>query len=188
MNRLLLYTSFLLFLSCNQKSEKVETKHQLYKRDPLLNTYKYDGYFYCYVDFGPAFLTPSRITIIHENRKTDTGAIKFTLYQRSEDDNNWTIQHRDSAILNKQELKEFFKHFDTISMLKIKPNFEMGLDGVGVNITCYLDTSKNEFNFWSPIKGTKENKMSNHLISLCEKKFTQQNEKEYLKALKEYFQ
>jgi len=167
---------FILFVglltSCSNKTNKVDA------------TLADVSYFAYYADFGPAFMPSCRISIIKNDK---IGQIKLTVFNFRDTSRTLRINYVDSVVLTESDFKYFFNTLDTISLMKMKSDSSMGFDGIGVNNTCYQDSIKNAFYFWSPNKGSKEHKIVEAVIGLSRQKFTAMKCQEYFESLEQYF-
>jgi hypothetical protein len=172
MKRLLIILFVGLLTSCSNTTNKVD----LTSADA--------NYFAYYVDFGPSFMPSCRISII---KKDKIGQLKLTVYNFRDTSRTLRINYADSVELTESDLKYFFNTLDTISLMEMKSDSSMGLDGIGVHNTCYQDSIKNAFYFWSPNKGSKEHKIVEAVIGLSRQKFTAMKYQEYFESLEQYF-
>lgn len=172
MNRLFIILFFGLLAGCSNKTS------QFY--EILVNA----NYFAYYVDFAPSFMPSCRISIIKKDR---IGQIKLTVYNFIDTSGTTRINYVDSVELTESDFKYFFNTLDTISLMKMKSDSSIGLDGIDVNNTCYKDSIKNTFYFWSPNKGSKEHKIVEAVVGLSRQKFTAMIYQEYFESLEQYF-
>ncbi|MCB9174367.1 MAG: hypothetical protein H6589_07145 [Flavobacteriales bacterium] len=172
MKRLFIILFVGLLTSCSNTTNKVDS------------TSVDANYFAYYADFGPSFMPSCRISII---RKDKIGQIKLTVYNFRDTSRTLRINYADSVELTESDFKYFFNTLDTISLMKMKSDSSMGFDGIGVHNTCYQDSIKNSFYFWSPNKGSKEHKIVEAVIGLSRQKFTAMKYQEYFESLEQYF-
>jgi hypothetical protein len=146
------------------------------------NWYNKDNFIY-YIDFYPAFLHPCRIEI---TKKEQLGQIKLIIFNVLIGSDKLYPILSDSALLNNADFKEF-SMLDTISLISMKSNVSIGLDGIGVKNFYCQDTMQNNFYFWSPQKGMPEHKIVEVIIGLLRKKFTSLKHQEYIEQLEQYY-
>lgn len=172
MKRLLIILFLGLLAGCSGKTSKV---------DKTLADVKYFAY---YTDFSPSFMPSCRISII---KKGEIGQLKLIVYNFRDTSRTLRVAYADSVVLKDSDFNYFFNTLDSISLMTMKTDSSMGLDGIGVQNTCYQDTIKNTFYFWSPNKGSKEHKIVEAVIGLTRQKFTSMKQQEYFESLEQYF-
>lgn len=133
-----------------------------------------------YTKFSPAFLHSCKISI---SKKNNIGQIKLTVFNFL--DTN--LSFSDSAVLSASDFNFFFRKLGSISLMKMKSNRSMALDGIGVHNTYLQDNRKNQFYFSSPIKGSKEHQIVEAVIGLSQFDLTDTKSQEYLESLEQYF-
>ena len=158
--------------SCSNKTSQFD--------ETLVNA----NYFAYYADFAPSFMPSCRISIIKKDR---IGQIKLTVFNFIDTSGTTRINYVDSLELTESDFKYFFNTLDTISLMKMKSDSSIGLDGIVVNNTCYKDSIKNTFYFWSPNKGSKEHKIVEAVVGLSRQKFKAIKYQEYFESLEQYF-
>ena len=169
---LLIIIIFGLLTSCSDKTNKTD------KTLADIHDFTY------YVDFSPSFMYSCRISII---KKDQIGQIELTTYDSRDASGNLKISYEDNVVLTESDFKYFFNTLDTISLVKMKSDNSMGVDGITVHNSYYQDTIKNTFDFWSPRKGSKEHKIVEAVIGLSRQKFTKIKYQEHFESLEQYF-
>ena len=135
-----------------------------------------------YTKFSPAFFNSCKISI---SKKNNRGQIKLTVFNFIDTTRN--LSFSDSAVLSASDFNFFFHKLGTISLMKMKSNRSMALDGIGVHNTYLQDNRKNQFYFSSPNKGSKEHQIVEAVIGLSKRKLTKTNAQEYFESLEQYF-
>ena len=105
-------------------------------------------------------------------------------------DTTEVISFADSATLTKDDINYFFTAVDSLSVLKMKsPEYPGGTDGITVYNNITLDTSRNEFKFWSPRRNRnpQEHKLVEAILALSRRKFAMLKQQEYFESLEQYF-
>jgi hypothetical protein len=132
--------------------------------------------------FSPAFFNSCQISI---SRKNNIGQLKLTVYNFIDTTENFSFS--DSAVLSASDFNFFFHKLGSISLMKMKSNRSMALDGIGVQNTYLQDIHKNSFYFSSPNKGSKEHQIVEAVFYLSKRKLTKKNAQEYFESLEQYF-
>ncbi len=132
--------------------------------------------------FSPAFFNSCQISI---SRKNNIGQLKLTVYNFIDTTENFSFS--DSAVLSASDFNFFFHKLGSISLMKMKSNRSMALDGIGVQNTYLQDIHKNSFYFSSPNKGSKEHQIVEAVFDLSKRKLTKKNAQEYFESLEQYF-
>ena len=149
-------------------------------KDELTSTES--DYFEYHMKFSPAFFNSCKISI---SKKNNRGQIKLTVFNFIDTTRN--LSFSDSAVLSASDFNFFFHKLGTISLMKMKSNRSMALDGIGVHNTYLQDNRKNQFYFSSPNKGSKEHQIVEAVIGLSKRKLTKTNAQEYFESLEQYF-
>lgn len=136
-------------------------------------------------DFYPSFMPSSKFDIAIRNGE---GRIKLGVYHYI--DTTEVISFADSATLTKDDINYFFTAVDSLPVLKMKsPEYPGGTDGITVYNNITLDTSRNEFKFWSPRRNRnpQEHKLVEAILGLSRRKFATLKQQEYFESLEQYF-
>jgi hypothetical protein len=166
--------SFLLFLGIQTNCSNKTTKNEV--KPAQATNFEY------HTKFSPAFFNSCQISI---SRKNNIGQLKLTVYNFIDTTGNSSFS--DSAVLSASDFNFFFHKLGSISLMKMKSNRSMALDGIGVQNTYLQDTHKNGFYFSSPNKGSKEHQIVEAVIGLSKRKLTKKNAQEYFESLEQYF-
>jgi hypothetical protein len=118
-------------------------------------------------------------------KSNKSGQFKLTIFDYA--DSTLIISMQDSINLNKNDLNIFFSALGKIDLLKIKTNNNQGLDGIEVRNFVSDKSSRNEFYFWSPNKGSQEHRIVEALLELSRAAFTDIKHIEYFESLEQYF-
>lgn len=135
-------------------------------------------------EFAPSFLSPCTISI---TTKDNGGLIKLLTYKYG--NNSKTVSLADSANLSPADLDFFFTKLDSVPVLNMVTNKQLGLDGITVYNTVLKDGISNKFEFWSPRKtqNPQEHKVVEAVLGLARRTLTAQKEQEYFESLEQYF-
>lgn len=135
-----------------------------------------------YTKFSPAFFNSCKISI---SKKNNRGQIKLTVFNFIDTTRN--LSFSDSAVLSASDFNFFFHKLGSISLMKMKSNRSMALDGIGVYNMYFQDNRKNQFYFSSPNKGSKEHQIVEAVIGLSQLNLKDTKSQEYLESLEQYF-
>ena len=105
-------------------------------------------------------------------------------------DTTEVLTFADSATLTKHDINYFLTAVDSLPVLKMKsPEYPGGTDGITVYNNITLDTSRNEFKFWSPRRdrNPQEHKLVESILGLSRRKFATLKQQEYFESLEQYF-
>jgi hypothetical protein len=150
------------------------------------------------LDFAPSFIAPCKVTIFC---KPDSNRIEFTIYK---DINNGDMGLKTQAALARTDLntlEDFLKNYqfsknswrdklgtDTIVFEgKTMVVNTGGLDGITVNGSFTQNNDGREFSFWSPRKGSENNKLVKLIFTLLCKSFPEEKIINYIEQLEGYF-
>jgi hypothetical protein len=173
-NLILKRLPFLFFFGLLTNCSNTTTKNEVISTE--------SEYFEYHTKFSPAFFNSCQISI---SRKNNIGQLKLTVYNFIDTTENSSFS--DSAVLSASDFNFFFHKLGSISLMKMKSNRSMALDGIGVQNTYLQDTHKNEFYFSSPNKGSTEHQIVEAVIGLSKRKLTKKNAQEYFESLEQYF-
>jgi hypothetical protein len=135
-----------------------------------------------HMKFSPAFFNSCKISI---NKKNNIGQINIAVFNFPGITEK--VSFSDSAVLSASDFNFFFHKLGSISLMKMKSNRSMALDGIGVYNMYFQDNRKNQFYFSSPNKGSKEHQIVEAVIGLSKRKLTKTNAQEYFESLEQYF-
>lgn len=150
------------------------------------------------LDFEPSFIASCKVTI---SCQQGSNRIDFTIYK---DVNNRDLGLKSQASLARTDLiaiEDFLKNYqfpinkrsdlfrtDTI-IVNGKPMIvnTTGTDGITVNGTSTQNNAERKFSFWSPRKGSENNKLVKQIFTLLCKSFPQEKSINYIEQLEGYF-
>jgi len=145
------------------------------------------------INFAPSFIYSSSLII---NSNGDSSSIEFKFNQNNRDKTN--LKNSDLVPLSdflktyKYQIKNnidtlgSYKKFidgDSVTIYRISA----GLDGIIVNGSLIQNDKTQTFAFWSPKKGTDNQKLISIIFGLLDKSFTNDTTISYLEQLKQYF-
>ncbi len=150
------------------------------------------------LDFEPSFISPSKVTLC---TKKDTSIIEFTIYK---DLTKRDLGLKSQATIAKNDITtlSIFLRDYKFSMNKSRDLFRtdtvlidgktniintVGTDGISVNGTYTQNNIAKEFSFWSPRKGSENNKLVKQIFTLLSKSFPEEKSINYIEQLEGYF-
>jgi hypothetical protein len=115
--------------------------------------------------------------------------ILFSICRFCDTTRSYKIVFADSSVLGTSDLNYLYSVLDTISLLEMKSDSNLVIDGMVVHNTVCIDSLKHEFSFIesSKVRNPKEYKIVEALIGLASRKFTKPKQQIFFEDIEVYF-